>query len=76
MGLANVLSHTVSTPRARHSAATARRSASFSIGLVGVSIQTSLVSGRSARSSAPGSARSAYVKSSPALWRRTRSNRR
>jgi hypothetical protein len=58
IGLAKVLSHTLRMPRARHSAAMACRSASFSIGLVGVSTHTIFVSGRSAPASASGSVRS------------------
>jgi hypothetical protein len=57
-------------------AAIAAISTIFSIGLVGVSIQTSLVFAVIAASNAAGSVRSTKLNDSPALRVRTRSNRR
>ena len=58
-GVAKVLSTTIRMPRARVTSATASRSTSLSMGLVGVSTQTIRVSGRSAPVSSSGSDRSA-----------------
>ncbi len=58
IGLANVLSHTHRMPRAWHRLAMAVRSASLSIGLVGVSTHTMRVAGVMAAASASGSDRS------------------
>ena len=65
-GVANVLSTTHHAFRWWAKVATAAMSAMASIGLVGVSTHTRRVSSRHARSSAPGSARSAAVNASPA----------
>ena len=56
-----VLSTTSRMPRALAMAAILRMSAIFSVGLVGVSIQISLVFGRSAFSSSPSVDRSAKL---------------
>jgi hypothetical protein len=58
IGDMKVLSTASRTPRRGSIAAIARMSAILSIGLVGVSIQTSLVSGRIAASTLPGSVKS------------------
>ena len=71
-----MLSATISRPWRFATAATAFRSTTLSIGLVGVSTHTMRVFGRIAASNAAGSVRSTKLKSSPALRRRTRSNRR
>ena len=75
-GLAKVLSAPASTPRRRASAATAARSASFSVGLVGLSTHSSFVSGRIARSTASRSVKSTRVAVSPIERCRTRSSSR
>ncbi len=75
-GLAKVLSAAQRMPRARQISAIARRSARRSSGLVGVSTQTSLVSGVSAACRRAGSVRSTKLKRWPALAFLTRSNRR
>jgi len=64
-GVAKVLSQTEITPRLRQICASAARSQIFSIGLVGVSTQSSFVFGRNAASTARASATSTYVCSMP-----------
>ena len=76
IGEAKVLSTTTRKPCLRAICATAAMSTILSIGLVGVSIQTIFVFGPIAASNAARSHRSTKLKSSPALRRRTRSNRR
>ena len=76
IGEQNVLSTTRIRPCFFANAPSLARSTSLSIGLVGVSAQIIFVFGFSAAFSAAVSLRSTKVKSSPALRRRTRSNRR
>ena len=76
IGEAKVLSTATSRPCFFAMAAIAAMSTIFSSGLVGVSIQTSLVFGVIAASNAAASVRSTNENDNPALRVRTRSNRR
>ncbi|MNI62854.1 hypothetical protein D3C73_1181890 [compost metagenome] len=76
IGEAKVLSTTTIRPWRLAMAATAAMSTIFSIGLVGVSIHTIFVFDVIDASNAARSVRSTKLKSSPAVRRRTRSNRR
>ncbi len=76
IGEAKVLSTTTSAPRRWAISATAAMSTILSSGLVGVSTQTSFVFGVNAASNAARSVMSTKLNPSPALRRRTRSNRR
>ncbi len=73
-GVAHVLSHATRAPTACAASTARRMSVMRSSGLDGVSSQTRRVEGRSASSSAPGTARSAKVTSSPQGWSISRSS--
>ena len=75
-GVAKVLSQTLRIRRWRASCATAARSITFSMGLVGDSIHTMRVFGRIAAWKASGFVRSTKLTSSPAVRLRIFSNNR